>query len=67
MTDSYTIEAVHCIPMGEYVKRKPTSKKVYKLGAYDAETKRYSLEDCDDICNEVYVKSGTMLVVGFTY
>lgn len=30
-------------------------------------TKRYSLEDTEDISREVWVKRGTVLFVGFTY
>ena len=59
--------AVEALPKGEYVKRKPEATKVYRRGDYDRSTKRYSLIDCDDINREVTVKSGTMLVVGFTY
>lgn len=65
---SNEIEArVEDIKRDEYVKRKPDAKKVYRRGGYDAASKRYALEDCEDINHEVYVKKGTKLYIGFTY
>jgi hypothetical protein len=58
---------VESIKSGEFVKRKPDASKVYKRGAYDASTKRYALQDCDDISREVFVKRGTELCIGFEY
>ncbi len=58
---------VQTIKPGEYVKRTADAKKVYKRGAYDASTKRYSLTDCEDMNREIFVKRGTVLFVGFTY
>jgi hypothetical protein len=60
-------QTVETIKLGEYVKRKEDSVKTFKRGSYDASAKRYSLVDCDDINREVFVKRGTLLVVGFTY
>jgi hypothetical protein len=58
---------VEALPLGEYVKRKPDSSKVYKRGEYDRSSRTYSLIDCSDICREIFVKRGTVLFFGFTY
>lgn len=58
---------VQRIPQGEYVKRKPDARKVYRRGEYDQSTKRYALQDTEDMNREVYVKRDTKLYVGFTY
>ena len=58
---------VEDLPLGEYVKRKADSSKVYKRGAYDRSTRSYELEDCSDCSRSIYVKSGTVLFYGFTY
>ena len=58
---------VEGLPVGEYVKRKADSSKVYKRGAYDRSTRTYELEDCSDISRSIYVKRGTVLFYGFTY
>lgn len=59
--------AVETIKAGEFVRRNATTTKTYQRGAYDAATKRYSLEDCLDDSREVFVKRGTQLFVGFSY
>ena len=58
---------VEDLPLGEYVRRKADSSKVYKRGAYDRSTRSYELEDCSDCSRSIYVKSGTILFYGFTY
>ena len=58
---------VESIKQGEYVKRSETAAKVYIRGAYDQSSKRYSLTDSDDISREIFVKKGTLLLIGFTY
>jgi hypothetical protein len=58
---------VEKLPLGEYVKRKADSSKVYKRGAYDRSSGSYELEDCSDISRSIYVKKGTTLFFGFTY
>ena len=52
---------------GEYVKRKADSKTVFVKGAYDKSTKAFSLTDTEDISREVFLKSSTLVYVGFTY
>lgn len=58
---------VESIKRGEYVRRKADATKTYVRGAYDPTSKRYSLEDVDDVSREVFVKKGTVLFVGFSY
>jgi hypothetical protein len=58
---------VEALPLGEYVRRKADSSKVYKRGAYDRSTRTYELEDCSDCSRSIYVKRGTILFYGFTY
>jgi hypothetical protein len=58
---------VEALPLGEYVRRKADSSKVYKRGAYDRSSRTYELEDCSDCSRSIYVKRGTVLFYGFTY
>ena len=58
---------VEQVAIGEFVKRKQDSQKVFTRGTYCRETKRYSLVDSEDVSREVFVKKGTMVFVGFTY
>jgi hypothetical protein len=58
---------VQDLPLGEYVRRKADSSKVYKRGAYDRSSRTYELEDCSDCSRSIYVKRGTVLFYGFTY
>jgi len=52
---------------GEYIKRKPESSKVYIRGAYCKISKAYSCVNFDDINNEIFIKSNTMVFVNFTF
>lgn len=70
----YEIDGDFMIPMlvesvkqGEFVKRKFDAKGVFMREEYDRETKRYALDSCDDISKQVWVKKGTVVIVGFTY
>jgi hypothetical protein len=58
---------VEDLPLGEYVRRKADSAKVYIRGAYDRSTRTYELEDCSDCSRSISVKRGTVLFYGFTY
>lgn len=55
------------LPKGEFVKRKQTSKKVYRKSTYDPITRCYELDDMDDISNYMLVKPGTLVWAGFIY
>ena len=52
---------------GEYIMRKPNSKKVYIKHDYDRSTKRYSLMDTEDINRSIWLKGNTLVFIGFTY
>lgn len=65
-TTERELDVAH-IPVGTYVKRKQDAKTVFRRGGYDQCTKRYDLEDAEDMNRTVTVKKGTKLWVGFTY
>lgn len=52
---------------GEFVKKTPGSKKVYRKGEYDRTYKAFRLNDQDDINRDVLVKGNAEVWVGFTY
>jgi hypothetical protein len=52
---------------GEYIKRKPEAKTVFKREHYDAATKSYCLSDCDDMNREIFLKRGTIVYIDFEY
>lgn len=58
---------VEKLKKGTFVKRQPTSSKVYKLAGYDAGSRTYRLDDTDDISRDIGVKRGTKLWIGFDY
>ena len=71
-TDTTTrIAQVQNIQRGEYVRRISKDGRMqaatYTRSYYDAETKRYALDDTSDISRQVFVKKGTRLAIGFTY
>ena len=55
------------LPKGEFFKRTPTAKTVYRRGDYDRASKSFSCIDCDDICREIFIKSTKQVFTGFTY
>ena len=58
---------VENIKRGEFVRRKPDSKRVFVRGPYCRTSRRYALEAWDDISAVVYVRRGTDLVTGFEF
>lgn len=53
---------------GELVKLKPSeSAPVWKRGAFDRSTGRYSLSAWDDINRETLRKGSTLVYTGFTF
>ncbi len=52
---------------GQFVKRKADAHKVYRVGSYDREYRRWRLDDTTDISRDIMVKTGTKLFAGFTY
>ena len=64
--DTASTATVESIARGEFVRRKADGK-VFIRGEYDRATRRFSLEDANDIGREVFVKRGTVLHIGFDY
>ena len=58
---------VQKIKRGEFVKRKPESKRVYIRREYDPTFKVYSLQAFDDINFYIYVKRGVALAYDFEF
>lgn len=56
----------HC-GNGDFIKRKPNAKKVFVINHYDRASKTWSLSDYEDMNNEIFLKSDTMVYVGFTF
>ena len=74
MSKTYETEQVaqvQNIKRGEFVRRLnadgTAQSKTYQRSYYDADTKRYALDDVDDTSRQVFVRKGTRLLVGFTY
>lgn len=55
------------LPKGEFVKRGPGSKKIYKRGDYIREAKAYALNHEDDISKWSLIRGSTKVWAGFTY
>ena len=55
------------LPKGEFVKKTPGSKKVYVKGNYDSSSRRFLLDDYNDIDSGVYVKGSAEVWAGFEY
>lgn len=61
MAEIKQFDKVENIKKGELVKRTATAKKTYIRGDYYRESKRYELQDYDDIGSFFYIKKGTIL------
>ena len=59
--------ALRHVGNGDLIKRKPNAKKVFVINHYDRATKTWSLSDYDDMNKEIFLKSDTMVYVGFTF
>ena len=59
--------ALKNVPAGEFLKRKPDSKKVYTRGEYDQSFKQYRINDWDDISRDMLVSGNTPVYIGFTF
>lgn len=51
----------------QYVMRKQSAKKVYRVDCWRYDLKRWQLVDADDINRCLYLKAGTLVWAGFTY
>lgn len=59
--------ALRHVGVGDILKRKPNAKTVFIVNHYDRASKTWSLSDYDDMNKEIFLKSDTMVYVGFTY
>ncbi len=50
-----------------YFKRKETSNTVYMINHYNHSDKTYSCSKVDDSSHEIFLKSKTLVFIGFTY
>jgi hypothetical protein len=55
------------VKQGEFVRRKPDSRKTYIRKEYDQSTKKYTLQDFEDINRCLYLKGSTEVHVGFDF
>lgn len=55
------------LPKGEFIKRGPYTKKVYRVGKYDRHAKAYEMDHMDDISMQSLVRGNTKVWAGFTY
>lgn len=55
------------VKQGEYIRLQPDSNKTYIRKEYDRSTKRYAVQDFDDISRYRYLKGSTEVHVGFTF
>ena len=65
--ETTTTKALRDVKMGEYFKRKPDARAVFKRGAYDRSSKRISATDFDDINRELLLAPSAIVFVGFTF
>ncbi len=66
--DVVTAIALKDIKKGEYLKRKPDSKKIHIRDEYCREAKKYECMDTEDIWGSgVMLKGTTIVFVGFDY
>jgi hypothetical protein len=52
---------------GEFIRLTPDSTKTYIRKEYDKSTKKYVVQDFDDISRYRYLKGNTEVHVGFTF
>lgn len=62
-----TFQTVENIMIGEFVKLKADSKKVYTRGKFNQSTRKYELTNFADISDIKEVKKGNNLLIGFTF
>ena len=55
------------VPCGEFLRRKPDSKKTYTRGEYDRTYKRYRCYDWYDISRDILLKGDALVWVGFDF
>ena len=67
MNDDYKMVPLNKVKAGDFVKRKPDSKTVFIKEHYNREDKTFCLSDAMDMNRSIFLKSKTMVCVGFTY
>ena len=55
------------LPKGEFFKRKRGAKTVYTREHYNRDIKKYTCSAYEDVGKDIFLKSNTKVVVGFTY
>ena len=65
--DDAGFRKVSDLKKGEYFKRKPDARKVYRKGDYDRAERKYECGDTDDISRAIYLKGDALVYVGFDY
>jgi hypothetical protein len=55
------------VKQGEFIRFYPDSNKTYIRKEYDQSTKKYAVQDFDDINRYRYLKGSTEVHVGFTF
>ena len=62
-----SLKPLRLVKRGEYFKRKPDARSVYRRGEYDRSTKRISATDFEDMNREVFLNPDTLVHVDFTF
>ncbi len=65
--DDAGFRKVSDLKKGEYFKRKPDARKVYRKGDYDRAERKYECGDTDDINRAIDLKGDALVYVGFDY
>jgi len=59
--------ALRHVGVGDILKRKPNAKTVFIVNHYDRASKTWSLSDWHDMNREIFLKSDTLVYVGFEF
>lgn len=59
--------ALRHVGIGDILKRKPNAKTVFVVNHYDRASKTWSLSDWHDMNKEIFLKSDTLVYVGFEF
>lgn len=59
--------ALRHVGVGDILKRKPNAKTVFVVNHYDRASKTWSLSDWHDMNREIFLKSDTLVYVGFDF
>ena len=59
--------ALRHVGVGDILKRKPNAKTVFVVNHYDRASKTWSLSDWHDMNREIFLKSDTLVYIGFEF